>query len=86
MFLMRNKVSENIVDSVVRQLTEARKEQQLSHETVAKRAGVHRSTISLIESRNTQATLLTFLKVASALDCSLGKIVSQAEKENKKDS
>jgi transcriptional regulator with XRE-family HTH domain len=81
---MRNKLPKNIVNLVVRQLIEIRKAKKLSHETVARLSELHRSTISLIEARKCEATLLTYLKIATALDCNLGQLIVQAEKECKK--
>lgn len=84
MFSMRTKLHENIVDSVIKRLTEIRKRRGLSHESVAKLAGLHRSTISLVEARKREATLLTLLKISLALGCNLGNLIDSAEREHKK--
>lgn len=68
------KKPETIVKEVVKQLVTIRKEQGLSHETVATRAGIHRSTVSLIEAGKRQPTLLTLLKIAQALKCDFGDV------------
>ena len=81
---MRIKKSENIVDFVVLELSEIRKQKSVSHETVAKLAGLHRSTISLIESRKREPTLLTLLKICQALEVDLGGVITRAEKQSKK--
>lgn len=81
---MREKLSEKIVASVIKKLLEKRKEKGLSHESVAEIAGVHRSTISLIETRKREPTLLTLLKISNALECDLGQLISSANTENKK--
>lgn len=81
---MRSRLPENIVSSVVKQLAEIRKQRGFSHETVGLRSGLHRSTISLIEARKREATLLTLIKICKAMDCDLGPLVSQAENEHRK--
>ena len=77
---MRNRLAENITDLVIERLLEARKAKGMSHDKVADSAGLHRSTISLIESRKREPTLLTCLKIASALGVNLGDIISKSEK------
>lgn len=67
--------AEQIVDAVIAQLKQIRLEQGLSHEKLAAKAGLHRSTISLIESRKRQPTLLNCIKIARALDIELGKFL-----------
>ena len=58
-----------------------RKDQGLSHEKLAELAGVSRSTISRIESEQTNGTLFVFQKVANALGVSLSSILETAEKQ-----
>lgn len=72
-----------IVENVVKALIHARKEQKLSHETVAEKCGLHRTTIGMIESGKNQGTLLTLLKIANALECDLGDLISKAENGEK---
>lgn len=74
------KSSNDIMALVVKQLADIRKEKGLSHETVATHAGIHRTTISLIESGKNQPTLLTLLKITQALECDLGAIISKSQK------
>jgi len=81
--MTQDKLPKKIVDSVVLQLFEIRKAKKLSHETVAQLSKLHRSTISLTESRKMQPTLLTLLKIAHALDCDLSRFLAKAEKENR---
>jgi transcriptional regulator with XRE-family HTH domain len=81
MSAMQNKLSKKIVDSVIKRLCEIRKERGYSHDTVAKKAGLHRSTISLIETRKREATLLTLIKISHALECDLGTVILKVERE-----
>ena len=81
--MTQDKLPKKIIDSVVLQLLERRKEQKLSHEKVAQLSKLHRSTISLTESRKMQPTLLTLLKMSQALDCDLSRLLAKAEKESR---
>ena len=72
---MNKKELEQIVDDVVAKLKEIRLEQNISHEKLAEKTKLNRSTISLIESRKRQPTLLTCLKIADALDVDLADII-----------
>lgn len=67
---MLKKTAEQTVDEVIERLKQARLDQNLSHEKLAEKTKLHRSTISLIESRKRQPTLLTCLKIAEALNVS----------------
>lgn len=68
---MKDKDLKKTVDRVIAQLTEIRKAEGLSHEKVAQKAGLNRSTISLIESRKTEPTFYNLLKIAQALNIEL---------------
>lgn len=72
---MRKKQAEQNVDAIIARLKEIRLEQNLSHEKLAEKTGLHRSTISLIESRKRQPTLLSCIKIADALDVKLDEII-----------
>lgn len=80
MLLMRSKLPEKMVDSVVDALIEKRQSLGLSHEKLGELTGLHRSTISLIESRKRQPTLLTCFRIAMGMGCNLGQIISDVEK------
>jgi DNA-binding XRE family transcriptional regulator len=77
---MKGKTAEAVIAAVVARLKDARRERGLSHDEVARRAGLHRSAVSLIESGKRQPTLLSCEKIALALEVSLGEIVTEAEK------
>ncbi len=76
---MRRKTAQHIHNAIVDILIERRKERRLSHEKLASLAGVHRTTISHIENRRRNPTLLVCLKLAESLGCSLAEIVKAAE-------
>ncbi len=80
---MQDDLPHAIIASVVAQLTLIRRQKGFTHEKVAQLSGLHRSSISLIESGKMQATLLTLLKVCAALECDLSRLLSKAEKECK---
>jgi transcriptional regulator with XRE-family HTH domain len=72
---MKDKDLKKTVDRVIAQLTEIRKAEGLSHEKVAQKAGLNRSTISLIESRKTEPTFLTVLKISKALNIDIKELL-----------
>jgi len=74
---------EKVVSEVTDVLRGRRVELGLSHETVAKRAGVHRSTVSRIESKKITGSLFVFQSIANALDISLAEIIAEIESNGK---
>ncbi len=58
---------------------ELRLKKELSHQQLADRAGVHRSTISLLESQQIVPTLSVALKVAHALEVKLSSLIKKVE-------
>ena len=60
-------------------ITERRKALGISHETLGKMTGLHRSTVSLIESKKRIPTILTLFMICKALDISLGDIIKECE-------
>ncbi len=72
---MRGKNAEKIVFKLLGEFERIRKENGLSHEKLAKLAGVNRSTISLLESKKRIPTILTCLKIAEALEVSLSDLL-----------
>lgn len=77
---MRGKAAEAVIVAVVARLKDMRRERGWSHDEIARRAGLHRSAVSLIEAGKRQPTLLSCEKIALALEISLGEIVAEAEK------
>ena len=53
----------------------------MSHDKLANATGLSRPAISLIESGKRQPTLLTCIKIATALGLSLGELLIKAEKK-----
>lgn len=72
---MRDKTAEKATNRLIDEIIRLRKEQGMSHEVLAEKAGIHRSTVSLIESKKRIPTILTCFKLANALNVSLGKII-----------
>lgn len=80
---MKSRQTDEIINYVVDRFIELRTEQNLSHEKLAKMAGVHRSTISLIESKKRSPTLKNCIRIASALKANLSQIIKEAEASKK---
>ena len=76
---MRNKQAEQIVSKLLDKFEEIRKQRGLSHETLAKMAGIHRSTVSLLANKKRVPTILTCLKIAEALDVDFSKIIKDIQ-------
>lgn len=76
---MRDKAAEKAVSKLVDEFIRIRKENGFSHDTLAEAAGVHRSTISLIESKKRIPTILTCWRIARALKVQLSTVIKQAE-------
>lgn len=78
MAAMRNTRAEHITKNLVALLFAERKKQELSHQKLADLAGLHRSTISLIETGKRIPTILVCLKLAMALDVRLDALLKKA--------
>ena len=74
---MRNKDAEERVKRLLEKFEEVRKQQGLSHEKLAEKAGLHRSTVGLLENKKRIPTILTCFKIADALDVSLVSIIKE---------
>jgi predicted transcriptional regulator len=66
-------------------LEKKRRKLGISHETLAQRARIHRSTISRVESGSINGTLIVFLSMAHALEMSLGDVIKRAERKWQRD-
>lgn len=73
-----------VQESVIELLIAERKRRGLSHEKLAKAAGIHRTAISHIENRRRNPTLLLCLKLAEALGCSFADLLTKAERKKSK--
>lgn len=74
---MRNKQAEQTVSKLLDKFEEIRKEKGLSHEKLAEMAGLNRSTVSLLESKKRTPTILTCLKICTALDIKLDAMLKE---------
>lgn len=77
---MRNHHAEAITRNLTELFAKERKRQKLSHQQLADKAGLHRSTISLIETGKRTPTILVCLKLSMALDVSLEALIRKATK------
>ena len=68
-----------IVASLIEVITEYRQAQGLTYEQLADRAGIHRTTIGLLERNERSPTVQVALQLASALGVELSEILSRAE-------
>ena len=75
-----NKHAEQTTKKLIALLLAERKKQGLSHQKLADLAGIHRSTISLIETGKRIPTILVCLKIADALNVSLDALLKKAAK------
>lgn len=80
---MQRKQAKAVIDLVISQLHDERLKQDLSHEKLALMCGLHRSTISLIEARKREPTLLNLLRIADALGYKLGRLIDKATELNR---
>lgn len=81
---------ENIIQETVKHFKKLRQKNGLSHDNLAKKAGITRAAISHIEKGVRRPSLLVALNIAQALEVNLSDILQQTEtsshnrKENKK--
>jgi transcriptional regulator with XRE-family HTH domain len=68
-------------DIVAQQVADARRQEGLSMDELADRAGVHRTYIGLLERRSRQPTLAVAANLAEALGLSLSELVERAEQD-----
>lgn len=66
------------------QLAALRKKIGMSHETLAKKAGVTRAAISFVENGKRKPTLLFLLKLACAMNINLSALLRKAEQTAEK--
>lgn len=78
---MKKGYSEAILEGLVVELRDVRRGKRISHESLAKTAGVSRAAISHIESGRRRPSLLMCLKVAEALGVPFSELVNKVEKE-----
>lgn len=76
---MDEKHVNKIMASLIEVITEYRQSQGLTYEQLADKAGIHRTTIGLLERNERSPTLQVVLQLASALGVELSEILSRAE-------
>ncbi len=81
MSAMKDRLPYDIVDGVVARFAELRAARNLSYEELSRRTGLHRTAISLIERNERSPTLLSCIKIASALDIKLEDLIIQARRQ-----
>lgn len=75
---MRNKRAETTTKKLVKLLKEKRLEKGISHQKLADIAGIHRSTVSRVESGERIPTITVCLKIAQALEEDLSALLNQS--------
>lgn len=79
---MRRLVQANALDEAVgNALRAARRRTQLSQTSLAERAGVHRTYISLLERGRKSATVSMLYKLCKALNIRVSKLLQDAERQ-----
>jgi transcriptional regulator with XRE-family HTH domain len=68
-------------DTVAQLVADARRQEGMSMDELAERAGVHRTYIGLLERRSRQPTLAVAANLAEALGLSLSELVAEAEQD-----
>lgn len=77
---MKSREKEILTDGLLALFEEVRKKQKLSHQALADKAGVHRSTISLTMRKKVVPSILICFKIAEALGKPLSEFIKDAEK------
>jgi transcriptional regulator with XRE-family HTH domain len=77
---MRDSISEKQLISIVGILRDERKQQGLSYEKLAEKAGVHRTAISLIENSKRSPTVLMCLKLCRALGIDFADVITHSKR------
>lgn len=70
---------ERITQALVEAIAEERRQQGLTYEQLADRAGVHRTTIALWDRQERTPTVLLALQMAAALNVPLSRLLARAE-------
>lgn len=71
------KSNRNILIKFGLKIKKLRKEQKLSQEELAHKAGFHRTYIGMVERAERNITLVNIEKLANALDISISKLTSK---------
>ncbi|MDG1286792.1 MAG: helix-turn-helix transcriptional regulator [Rickettsiales bacterium] len=76
---MKRKEVEQFINNYAADIKKRRKSLGYSHDKLADRSGVTRQAISKIEAGNSNPTLATMLRLASALDVRISDMLEQIE-------
>ena len=76
---MEDKHANKVVTSLLEVIAEHRQAQGLTYEQLADKAGIHRTTIGLLERNERSPSLQVAIQLASALGLELSEILSRAE-------
>lgn len=72
-----------ILDEITQNLRQSREQKGLTHEAVAKKAKLSRSTISHIESNTRRPSLLVALRISESLGIKLSEVLCLLERRIK---
>ncbi|HTS18499.1 MAG TPA: helix-turn-helix transcriptional regulator [Verrucomicrobiae bacterium] len=78
--MTKDQAREAVILQVIQALRAERERQHLSMNSVAERAGLSQSMLSLVERDLRNPTIDTLLRIADVLQVDLGKIITQARK------
>jgi transcriptional regulator with XRE-family HTH domain len=84
--VLTNNLRESISAHVADILKEQREKQKISLGQIARKAGLARQTIAFVEQKVQSPSLDTLLRITSALDVDLAKIIVRAQKRASKKS
>ena len=76
---MRDQRLETALDKFADKLMEIRLERKLTHEKLGKKAGLHWTTIGLVERKKRRPSILTCMKIAHALGFRLTDLLDDIE-------
>jgi transcriptional regulator with XRE-family HTH domain len=77
---MKNILPERQTAALLKSFEAQRKKLGLSHQAVADRAGIARSTVSMVMRQKSTPTISMCFKIAAALEISLTELVKKSEK------
>ena len=82
--MLTNNLRESINAHVADILKELREKQKISLGQIARKAGLARQTIAFVEKKVQSPSLDTLLRIGSALNVDLAKIIARAQKRASK--
>lgn len=76
---MKNMRANIVTANLIRLLHEERIRKNISHQMLADKARIHRSTVSLIEAQKRTPTITVCLKLAWALELDFAELIKRAQ-------